>query len=352
MNPENNQKQSDDEIQNMQYEKHINRIKNGTLKIKKDGSLIDLSFTKRFQLKQLYITSCHYVSFQYTFSQTCSVFQADKCKIKNLSGIEQNQSLRSVCLIDNKIEDISPLRTIKSLDTLYIGNNKIKDISPLNQLTNLKILYLNDNNISDLCQIKDLHYLEQLDVVNNQITSLHNIKNLKSLKKLDATHNKITDLHGVQHLMYLTALYVSYNKISDLSPLSTCSQLNSLNTINNQITDASPLQHNLQLQYVSLKQNYINDFQALTQLQYFSNFILENQQQPSPTQIQTSARMKTIYTVRSRLEYMPIKRTAIKSRFNSVTEISELLIDAITNVQLNLSNKLLQVFGTVENASQ
>ncbi|CAL5985106.1 Hypothetical_protein [Hexamita inflata] len=56
MNRKNNSKQSYDEIQNMQYEKHINRIKNSTLKIKKDGSLIDLSFTQRFQLDQLYLS--------------------------------------------------------------------------------------------------------------------------------------------------------------------------------------------------------------------------------------------------------------------------------------------------------
>ncbi|CAL6025287.1 Hypothetical_protein [Hexamita inflata] len=42
MNLENNQKQSDDEIQNMQYEKHVNRIKNGTLKIKKDEMIFRL----------------------------------------------------------------------------------------------------------------------------------------------------------------------------------------------------------------------------------------------------------------------------------------------------------------------
>ncbi|CAL6025309.1 Hypothetical_protein [Hexamita inflata] len=90
MNLESNQKQSDDEIQNMQYKKHVNRIKNGSLKIKKDGSLNDLSFTQRFQLNQLYITSCHQISFQHAFSQSCTVFQAEKCKIKNISGIEQN----------------------------------------------------------------------------------------------------------------------------------------------------------------------------------------------------------------------------------------------------------------------
>ncbi|CAL5985122.1 GW_domain-containing glycosaminoglycan-binding protein [Hexamita inflata] len=127
MNPENNYKQSDDEIQNMQYEKHKYRIKNGTLKIKKDGSLIDLSFMQRFDNLYIQITKCYYIQFQHAFNKNFTRFSADKCRIKNISGIEQNQSLRSLCLSDNKIEDISPLRSIKSIDTLYIGNNKIKD---------------------------------------------------------------------------------------------------------------------------------------------------------------------------------------------------------------------------------
>ncbi|CAL6040675.1 internalin [Hexamita inflata] len=337
----------------MHNKKRKNIIKKDTLKINKDRSLNNLSFTQRFQLNQLYITKCPYVSFQYAFSQTCTVFQADDCQIESISGIEQNQQLRSLCLIYNKIKDISPIRTIKSLDTLNIGNNKIQDISPLNQLTNLKILKLFNNNISDISQIKDLRDLKELDVSFNQITSLHSIKKFKSLKVLHANNNKITDLYEVQYLNNLTSLYVGNNEISDLSPLSACSSL-SLLIENNQITDASPLQHIQQLSYVQLEQNFINDFQALTQLQNYTkyNFKLGNQQQPSLAQIQTSARMKTISTTRSHLENISSKRTVLQSHFNSVTNKSELLIDAITNVQLNLSRKLLQVFGTIEDASQ
>ncbi|CAL5985121.1 LPXTG_cell wall anchor domain-containing protein [Hexamita inflata] len=374
MNLENSLKQSEEEIQDMQYEKHINRIKNGSLKIKKDGSLIDLSFTQRFQLDQLYLTSCHYVSFQYAFSQTCTVFQADKCKIKNLSGIEQIQSIRSLFLYDNKIEDISPLRSIKSIDTLNIGNNKIIDISPLNQLSNLKSLNLSNNSIVNLSQIKELYCLETLYVIsnnisslfgiqnlknlqtlginNNKITSLNGIQNLKCLKVIYAENNKITDLYGVHHLKNLCQLFLCNNQIQDLSPLSGCCSLVSLEIINNQIVDVSPLQHNLELRYMIIEQNYISNFQNINKLQNFGILQRENQKQPSLAQIQTSARMKTIFTTKSHLEYMSINRTAIISRFESVTQKSELLINAITNFQLNLSNKLLQVFGTVEDASQ
>ncbi|CAL6025286.1 Hypothetical_protein [Hexamita inflata] len=103
---------------------------------------------------------------------------------------------------------------------------------------------------------------------------------------------------------------------------------------------------------MTIEQNYISNYLVLNKQQNFRNFTLRDQEIPSPTQILTSARMKTISTTRSYLESIPQKRTALQSHFNSVANKSELLINAITNIQLNLSRKLLQVFGTVEHASQ
>ncbi|CAL5985152.1 leucine-rich_repeat domain-containing protein [Hexamita inflata] len=175
-----------------------------------------------------------------------------------------------------------------------------------------------------------------------------------NLKELQANNNKITDLHGVQHLKYLNTLNLNNNKISDLTPLSGCIFLLSLQIQNNQILDLSPLKHNHFLQYLIMENNYISSIQPLSKLKNFKNFYftLRNQVNPSLAQIQTSARMKSISTNISHLQNLEFYQINVQSHFSSVTYNIELLFDIIADVQLNLSNKLQQVFGTVEDASQ
>ncbi|CAL5985181.1 leucine-rich_repeat domain-containing protein [Hexamita inflata] len=338
---------------NAQYEKHLPRIKDGQLKIKKDQSLHDLSFTLRFKLNTLYISNCHQVSFQHAFSQTCCILHATKSKIKNLTGIDQNQQLKELLLSNNLIEDLTPLQTLTQLNTLSVGYNKIVDISGLNRLSNLKSLYLYNNSIENLNQIKNLYNLEILSINDNKITSLYGIQFLTHLKDIYAENNTITDLYGIQHLHDLHQLYLNKNKISDLSPLCGCSSLVTLQVSNNIITDISPLQHNTQLKYLSANENFINSFKVLNQLQSINLIFqyLGNQKEPSPLQINISNRIKSIFASRTSLEDVQQKQDFVSQLYYSSLSKLKFQMNIMTINQLNLSNCLL-VFTSAEQVSQ
>ncbi|CAL5985134.1 Conserved_hypothetical protein [Hexamita inflata] len=319
------------EIQNNYYVKHQVRISpDGVLKIKRDYALKDLAFISRLNVQILFISRCHNISFENISSKSCEDITVKYCKLKSLTGISQLSALNYLNLSFDKLNDLGPLQNMYFLETLNVEFNEISDLSPLSKLTKLKDLYIQ----------------------NNKITNLYNIRNLSRLLTLYAGDNKISDLNGIQHMKNLKYLQLHNNQITDISPLQECRLLEYLLINDNQITNITPLQHNAQLMYMSIELNFITDIQVINQLQNFSGFRLENQQQPSPNQIQTSTRMKTIFTVRSHLEIIPQKRMLIRERLSSSIHKGELLIDAITNVQLNLSDKLLQVFGTAEHASQ
>ncbi|CAL5985154.1 Conserved_hypothetical protein [Hexamita inflata] len=319
------------EIQNNYFVKHQARISpDWVLKIKRDNALKDLAFISRLNVQILFISRCHNISFNNVSSQSCEQITVTYCQLKSLNGIHQLSALNYLNLSFDKLNDLGPLQNMNFLETLNVDFNEISDLSPLSKLTKLKDLYIQ----------------------NNMITNLYSIRNLCGLTTLFAGDNKISDLNGIQHLKNLKHLYLQNNKITDICPLQECRLLEYLLINDNKITDITPLQHNAQLKYMSIELNFIADFQVINQLQNFSRFRLENQQQPSPNQIQTSARMKTIFTVRSQLESIPQKRMLIQERLSSSIHKGELLINNITNAQLNLSNKLLQVFGTAEHTSQ
>ncbi|CAL6025351.1 Conserved_hypothetical protein [Hexamita inflata] len=337
--------------QQNQYEKHLPRIKNGILKIKKDQYVTDLSFMQHFQLKELYITKCHCIQLQQAFSETCSILLADKCKIKNLSGIDQNTSLRSLYLSDNLLENLEPLRNMILLDNLTLNNNKIADISSLNHLTNLKFLNISNNIIANLSTITKLHNLEILTVSKNKLTSLHGIQNLKSLKSLYVDNCKVTDLYGIQHLKYLSYVQLQNNQITDLSPLSGCCSLKILHAGNNLITSVSPLiSHSqyAQFKYVAVELNYITDIQLLNSNLHFNKFSFCDQKLPNQSQIQIAQRMRTIYTTRVYFESLKQKHRQISMLHSSTLSEVKIFKQSLINVQLNLSNRLLLVFEQSE----
>ncbi|CAL6025370.1 leucine-rich_repeat domain-containing protein [Hexamita inflata] len=343
----------DNEELNAQYKKHLPRIKDSQLKIKKDQSLHDLSFTLHYKLNALYITNCHQVSFQHAFSQTCCILYATKSKIKNLTGIDQNQQLKELFLSNNLIEDLTPLQTLTQLNSLSVGYNKIGDISGLNRLINLKSLYLYNNNIENLIQIKNLQNLEILSINDNKLTSFYGIQFLTHLKDIYAENNTITDLYGIQQLNDLHQLYLNKNQISDLSPLCGCSSLETLQVSNNIITDISPLQHNTQLKYLSANDNYVNNFKVLNQLQSINPIFqyLGNQKEPNPLQINISNRSKSIFATRTSLEDIQQKQHFISQLYYSSLIKVKFQMNTMTINQLNLSNSLL-VFTSAEQVSQ
>ncbi|CAL6025374.1 leucine-rich_repeat domain-containing protein [Hexamita inflata] len=318
-----------EDIQNQYYEKHSTRVKpDGTLKIKRDNALTDLSFISRMNVKQLYISRCVNISFENMTSQSCEKLMVNYCELKSLNGIYQFNKLKYLNLSFDKIRDLSPLRSMIFLDNLNVEDNAVVSLSPLSNLFNLKYLYISFN----------------------QITNLYPIRNLSKLVCLYATNNKITDLNGIEQLKNMNKLYLQDNMITDINPLSQYSSLTQLNLQNNQITDITPLRNYTLLKFVSIDGNYITDLQALKLRD--RAFKLENQNTPNTQLILISQRMKSIFTTRLHLESIKQKHQVLSNLYSSslCKTISEM--NNLTTDQLNLSNSLLLVFGMVEQASQ
>ncbi|CAL5985156.1 leucine-rich_repeat domain-containing protein [Hexamita inflata] len=347
-NLENNQLSDNAETLRMQYEKHLPRIKDSILKIKKDNSLNDLSFTLHFNLNELHISNCHSISFKHAFSKTCLTFQAEKCNIINLTGIDQNKQLVTLYLSNNLIHDLNPLKNLKSLELIQINSNKIRDITPLNQLTNLTQLYLNNNSIIDLHQIKDLRCLEILSINHNKITSFYGIQKL-NLRELYADDNQITDLHGIQYQNNLKLLYLNSNQISDLSPLVKCHKLFYIQIRNNMITRIAPLRKIQTLQSLYAQNNFITD--DASQLRFY-NKVFSDQQKPTQQQIWISYKMRALYFSRiSAKKYQPLRTLISKLQIATLQKVS-LKVNGMVEQQLAMSKLLLLIFGNKEQASQ
>ncbi|CAL5985015.1 leucine-rich_repeat domain-containing protein [Hexamita inflata] len=327
MNQENSQPLNTEE---MYFQKHLPRIKDKQLKIKKDKCLNDLSFSQRFELTLLHIQKCHNVSFQNAFSHTCRAFQADYCKIRSISGIDQNKSLKTLQLSHNLIEDLRPLRDMTFLISLAVDNNNITDIAPLSQLRNLKSLFLNQNNISGLYQIKDLQLLEILS----------------------ASNNNITDLYGIQYLKNLKQINLNVNQISDLSPTAGCHSLNSVYAENNQITSVAPLLKMQTIKSISIQSNFISDLGIIELETHCTQVFVRDQQKPSEQQILLSSKMRSIYCSRTSSEKNRHKKDFISKLLAVTIQEVNLKMKQLVESQLSLSQSLLLVFEQHEIASQ
>ncbi|CAL5985142.1 Hypothetical_protein [Hexamita inflata] len=102
-----------------------------------------------------------------------------------------------------------------------------------------------------------------------------------------------------------------------------------------------------------MQNNFITDFQAFYQLQTEETlYYFGSQKQPSPSLILASNIIKTIFTTKINFEKMQQKRKLIQERLSSFIYLSKQLSNALTNVQLKLTNNLQHYFGVCELASQ
>ncbi|CAL6025397.1 Leucine-rich_repeat domain superfamily [Hexamita inflata] len=106
-------KQELEDIQNQYYKKHSTRVKpDGTLKIKRDIALKDLSFISRMNVKNLYISRCVNISFENMTSQSCEELMVNYCQLKSLNGISQFNKLKQLDISYDKLQDLGPLRNM------------------------------------------------------------------------------------------------------------------------------------------------------------------------------------------------------------------------------------------------
>ncbi|CAL6025310.1 Hypothetical_protein [Hexamita inflata] len=98
--------------------------------------------------------------------------------------------------------------------------------------------------------------------------------------------------------------------------------------------------------------NYITDLSLFKQLKSDETiFQLDDQKQPDPKLIRTSHLIKTIYTTKHQLEKIQQKHIQIRQTKSSICK-GKYILNTLKNALLNLTQNLLRVLGTVENASQ
>ena len=161
--------------------------------------------------------------------------------IKDITGLEYCNSLKSLSLGGNQITDVKPLSGLTNLEFLTLFNNQIIDVEPLKGLTNLGNLSLADNQIIDVEPLSGLTNLELLLLSNNQITDVEPLSGLTNLKDLYLRNNQITDVEPLSGLTNLELLLLDGNQIADVEPLKGLTNLKGLSLTGNQITDVEPL---------------------------------------------------------------------------------------------------------------
>ena len=171
--------------------------------------------------------------------------------LKNLAGMEELPSLRSLSVDENEIKslDALALQNFKNLEYLAIFNNQlttldgiealanlkkldassngITNIETLSSLTNLEYLNLALNDISDVTPLGSSVLIKELSLHHNRIKSITALKNLTSLQKLNLSYNQIRNADILLNFDNLEQLDASYNKLKSLPDLNKLAKLDS-----------------------------------------------------------------------------------------------------------------------------
>jgi len=177
--------------------------------------------------------------------------------IANLAPLAGMTSLTNLRLNNNAIADVSPLAGMTSLTTLWLSHNAISDVSPLSGATSLRRLLLTGNAISDLTPLAGMTALTTLRLENNAISELAPLAGMTSLTWLALTRNVISNVAPLAGLTSLRMLHLSTNAISDVLPLAGMTSLTDLLLSDNTISDTSPLAGMTSLTTLWLQNNEI-----------------------------------------------------------------------------------------------
>jgi internalin A len=138
-------------------------------------------------------------------------------EISNLKHLNNNKTVRVLCLSQNMIWDLSPLRWC-NLTNIFLADNRIDDVTPLSFIKTLIHINVSFNRIQDVSSLSRLHNLKHLDVSNNLVGSIQDISQSPSINSLFISHNYITD---VSHLLSSTTVRhcnIACNPIDDIIP--------------------------------------------------------------------------------------------------------------------------------------
>lgn len=70
------------------------------------------------------------------------IITLNNCNLRDISFLEGNRSIYSICFSENLIKDITPLATMEQLTRVSLQDNPVKDITPLEGLEDLSYLEL------------------------------------------------------------------------------------------------------------------------------------------------------------------------------------------------------------------
>ena len=227
--------------------------------------------------------------------QELTNLNAQRAKIKDLTGLEHATHLKILNLNTNQISDISILAGLTQLQNLSLASNQIKDISALEELTELNILSLNSNQIRNISALMGLTQLHFLSLVSNQINDISALSGLTQLEQLSLWDNQINDISALAGLTQLESLYLVSNQIDDIKPLAGLTNLSELWLDDNQISDLSPLSGLLELVDLSLGSNQIIFVKSLVNLTQLESLSLEFNQIRIVTPLKSLTQLETLY---------------------------------------------------------
>ncbi|KIA97787.1 hypothetical protein OA93_12460 [Flavobacterium sp. KMS] len=177
----------------------------------------------------------------------------DSSEIKNLTGIQDFVSLKTLSLRNNQLTtlDISKNNDLISLDASL---NQLTSID-ISKNTNLRSLDASLNKITSIDVSKNTK-LESLIITNNEFTDLNISKNT-NLTALYINYNKISTIDISKNTL-LTSLYAVSNKLESLN-LSNNKFLAVLDVASNQISSLDVSQNTL-LQVIKISENILKTF--------------------------------------------------------------------------------------------
>ena len=159
----------------------------------------------------------------------------DSGEIKDITGIENFENLKTLNLNNNKVTNLNQLSKLKNLETLSVRFNGLTSLESLKDLTNLAQLDASNNSITDTKEIASLTKLNTLLLSNNNIgNNLNGIKSLSNLKTLAIANNNVSNLDALSSLN-IESLYASLNKITNVSKITENGYLKNLDLKNNNV---------------------------------------------------------------------------------------------------------------------
>lgn len=132
-------------------------------------------------------------------------------KLESIEGIEEAQNTIEFYCAKNRIKEIHPcIGELKRLRVLGIQTNDIKNISGLEEVETLEELYMQQNFITKIEGLENNKKLKILDLAYNMVQQIDGLDNNKELTDLWLNKNCIKDWSSVEYLQCLPNIDTIY----------------------------------------------------------------------------------------------------------------------------------------------